>query len=78
MQQLADALSRFMDRPVVDKTGIRNAFSLNLEYSDRPEDVSHPSVFAALEQKLGLRLTAAKGSVEVFVVDHIDKRPSEN
>jgi uncharacterized protein (TIGR03435 family) len=49
-------------------------FLLNLEYSDRLEDVSDPSVFAALERKLGLRLTAAKGPVEVFVVDHIDKR----
>jgi uncharacterized protein (TIGR03435 family) len=78
MPSLADSLAYRLRRPVVDKTGIRDAFALNLEYSDRPEDVSHPSVFAALEQKLGLRLTAAKGPVEVFVVDHIDKRPSEN
>src|SRR5215472_17481320 len=74
MASLADSLAYRMRRPVVDKTGIQNAFSLNLEYSDKPEDVSRPSVFAALEQQLGLRLTAAKGPVEVFVVDHIDKR----
>jgi uncharacterized protein (TIGR03435 family) len=77
MPSLADSLAYRLRCPVVDKTGIQNAFSLNLEYSDRLEDVSHPSVFAAL-QKLGLRLTAAKGPVEVLVVDHIDKRPSEN
>jgi uncharacterized protein (TIGR03435 family) len=78
MPSLADSLAYRLRRPVVDKTGIQNAFSLNLEYSDKPEDVSRPSVFTALEQQLGLRLTAAKGSVEVFMVDHIDKRPSEN
>jgi uncharacterized protein (TIGR03435 family) len=78
MPSLADSLAYRLHRPVVDKTGIQSAFSLNLEYSDKPEDVSHPSVFAALQQQLGLTLTAAKGPVEVFVVDHIDKRPSEN
>jgi uncharacterized protein (TIGR03435 family) len=78
MPILANALAYRLRRPVVDKTGIRGAFSLNLEYSDRSDDASHPSVFAALQEKLGLRLTAAKGPVEVFVVDHIDKRPTEN
>jgi uncharacterized protein (TIGR03435 family) len=78
MPSFADSLAYRLRRPVVDKTGIRDAFSLNLEYSDRPEDVSHPSVFAALKQRLGLKLTSAKGPVEIFVLDHIDKRPSEN
>jgi bla regulator protein BlaR1 len=78
MPSLTDALAYRLRRPVVDKTGIRDAFSVNLEYSDKPDDVSHPSVFAALQEKLGLRLTAAKGPVEVFVVDHIDKRPTDN
>jgi uncharacterized protein (TIGR03435 family) len=77
MPALADSLAYRLRRPVIDKTGIQDAFSLNLVYSDRPDDVSHPSIFAALQQ-LGLRLTAAKGPVEVFVVDHIDKRPTEN
>src|SRR5215472_13995742 len=74
MPSLADSLAYRLRRPVVDKTGIQNAFSLTLEYSDKPEDVSRRAVFAALEQQLGLRVTAAKGPVEVFVVDHIDKR----
>jgi uncharacterized protein (TIGR03435 family) len=77
MPSLAESLAYRLRRPVVDKTGIQDAFSLNLVYSDQPDDVSHPSIFAALQQ-LGLRLTAAKGPVEVFVVDHIDKRPTEN
>jgi len=77
MPSLADSLAYRLRRPVVDKTGIQDAFSLNLVYSDQPDDVSHPSIFAALQQ-LGLKLTTTKGPVEVFVVDHIDKRPTEN
>jgi len=36
-----------------------------------------PSIFAALEHRLGLKLESAKGPVDVYVVDHIEK-PSEN
>jgi len=77
MPSLADSLTYRFRRPVVDKTGIQDAFSLNLVYSDRPDDATHPSIFTALQQ-LGLRLTAAKGPVEIFVVDHLDKGASEN
>jgi uncharacterized protein (TIGR03435 family) len=36
-----------------------------------------PSLFAALQEELGLRLESAKGEVESLVVDHIE-RPAEN
>jgi len=38
---------------------------------------SGPSVFTALQEQLGLRLTAAKVPVRVFIVDNID-RPDED
>ena len=77
MPRLVDSLTYRLRHPVVDKTGIQDAFSLNLVYANQPDDASHPSIFAAL-QELGLKLTAAKGPVEIFVVDHIDKKPTEN
>jgi len=36
-----------------------------------------PSLFSALENQLGLRLESAKGSIEVFVIDRVQK-PSQN
>ena len=40
-------------------------------------DWKGPSLFAALEEQLGLKLDAQKGPVEMFVIDRI-MRPSGN
>ncbi len=42
---------------------------------DVPDD-SGPDLFAALQEQLGLKLEKAKGSVEILVIDHIEKVPS--
>ncbi len=43
----------------------------------RPPDSSWPSVFAAVQEQLGLKLESQKGPVEILVIDHVE-RPSEN
>lgn len=40
-------------------------------------NVQAPTIFAALQEQLGLRLQAGKGQVEVLVIDHV-QRPSPN
>ena len=84
MPDLADRLSRApfqLDRPVVDFTGLAGRFDLTLDWSpiDGPaENTTGPSVFTALEEQLGLRLEPRKLPLEILVVDHANKTPTEN
>lgn len=68
----ADSLKVFVDRPVIDRTGIAGRFDLELNFSRDPAGDGEP-VFAALRQQLGLQLIAARAPVEYLIVDHIEK-----
>jgi uncharacterized protein (TIGR03435 family) len=68
-------LSSFVDRPVLDKTGLDGDFAVKLEWA--PRDPDGLSIFTALEEQLGLKLEPRKGPVEILVIDHVE-RPSEN
>jgi uncharacterized protein (TIGR03435 family) len=44
------------------------------------DDAGHPApnLFTALEKQLGLKLEKSKTQLDVVVVDHMDKTPTEN
>jgi uncharacterized protein (TIGR03435 family) len=87
MTQLASKLSRLLQRPVVNNTGLAGNYDFKLAWtpdrelsapSGQPADTAAgPSIFSALQEQLGLRLEATKGPVDVLVIDQVDK-PSEN
>jgi len=43
-----------------------------------PEAETLPDIFGAVQAQLGLKLEPKKGPVEMIVIDHIEKTPSEN
>lgn len=76
---LAHSLSRPSGRTVLDKTGLNGIYDFTLEFTpdDTLTESSAPTLFKALQEQLGLKLEPGKNSVEVIVVDHVE-RPSGN
>ena len=72
-------LAAQLKRTVSNDTGLSGNFDLSLKYvrDDAPEGANGPTVFAALEDQLGLKLESRKGPVEVMVIDSAEK-PSGN
>jgi uncharacterized protein (TIGR03435 family) len=79
MTQLAAALERHLGAFVTDETGLSERYYLGFQFAkeDHPPEVDVPTIFAAL-QDLGLKLEKRKGPVEVLMVDHVEKVPTEN
>jgi uncharacterized protein (TIGR03435 family) len=92
MPQLAGTLARTVDRPVIDATGLKGLYNFRLAWADdiRPnpnapapgasgasDPADAPSIFTALQERLGLKLESRKAPVDVLVIDHIEK-PSAN
>lgn len=81
LSKVAESLSTRMDRPVIDMTGLKGSYLIDLEWSDDDKatgDADHPSVFSALQDKLGLKLEAKKAPIEILTVEHAEKVPTEN
>ncbi len=91
ISNLVGLLSMLLNRTVVDKTGLAGKYDFTLNWTPdesndpsffpsstgQPPDPAGPSIFAALQEQLGLKLEAGKGPVQVIVIDHIEK-PSGN
>ncbi len=89
MGDLVSVMQRaWLDRPVVDKTGLTGRYDFDLEWapdetqfggeiSPAPADSPIPPLFTALEQQLGLMLVATRGPVSALTVDRAE-RPSAN
>jgi hypothetical protein len=68
---LARTLTMQLDRPVLDRTGLKDNYRYELTWEDRS------TMFSSLEKQLGLQLIARNEPVEVMVIDRIE-RPAAN
>jgi uncharacterized protein (TIGR03435 family) len=91
MDFFAWRLSMMLDRTVLDRTGLKGGYDFDLSWTPelppgfpeggllngQPVDTPGPTIFAALEKQLGLKLEPQRGRVEILVIDHAEK-PVEN
>jgi uncharacterized protein (TIGR03435 family) len=83
IQQFVDQTGLYTGRPVFDKTGLTATYDFEIEFV--PEraivaaglDAGGPSLFAAVQERLGLKLEPAVAAFDTVVIDHVEK-PDEN
>jgi uncharacterized protein (TIGR03435 family) len=85
LRNFVEVLSRYLNRPVLDKTGLTGTFDFTLEFSpdgkgsdDAGELPVGASLFTAIQEQLGLKLEARKAPIEVLVVDRAERVPTGN
>jgi uncharacterized protein (TIGR03435 family) len=81
MAMLVLNLANQLGNSVVDRTGLTGKYDFKLEWipdtAAATDDNRGPTLFTALQEQLGLRLETQKGTVNMVVIDGVE-RPSEN
>lgn len=81
MADFAQGMEHFLDRPVVDETGLKGKFDFRLAWTNEgaqnEDPKAPPGLFTAVQEQLGLKIEPTKGPAEVLVVEHVE-RPSAN
>ncbi len=88
MRDLAQGISGEIGRPVVDATGLTGRYEIHMDLS--PYLVRPPGeagggqldmmgiLFSGFQDLLGLKLESKKENVDVLVIDHVEKTPTDN
>jgi len=80
MAWFISVLEGLLGRRIVNKTGFAGSFRLHLEFVPLDlidYDGPMPSLFAALQEQLGLKLEGGRDEAEILVIDRAE-RPTEN
>jgi uncharacterized protein (TIGR03435 family) len=83
VEQLRVMIAAEVKKPVVDQTRLAGNYDFEVKFlrenfrGDLPHP-DYPSIFVALPEQLGLRLTTQKVPVDYLVIDHVERAPAEN
>lgn len=78
MSLLALRLSGYLERPVIDRTGLDGAFDFEVHTGNDDPDADIVSSILISIREIGLKLESAKGPVNKIVIDHLNEMPSQN
>ncbi|HET9270390.1 MAG TPA: TIGR03435 family protein [Vicinamibacterales bacterium] len=70
---LTQLLASASGRIVVDRTGLKGPFTIDLEWSQDQTASDKPSIFTAVQEQLGLKLESARAPVDVLVIDSVER-----
>jgi uncharacterized protein (TIGR03435 family) len=75
--KIAQTLESLAGCPVEDQTGLDGIYSFTLRWA-MDETRPGPTIFAAVEDDLGLKLNRITRQLDLMVIDHAEKLPTSN
>lgn len=85
MPQLAERLTRYAGKPVVDATNLDGYFTMKLTFASddlqagsADSDFAPPLLTMAVQEQLGLKLVPESGPIKILVIDHAEAVPTAN
>jgi uncharacterized protein (TIGR03435 family) len=82
IEKVAAFISDQIGKPLADSTGLKGEYAISLEWTYIAEAESltgfPPNLFAALQEQLGLKLQPKNVAIDILVIDHVGKDPTEN
>lgn len=83
MLDMAGSAQYFNGTPVVDRTGLDGAWDFTFRFTPKipagiPVTGENLPLFDALEKQLGLKLEMSTAPMPGLVVDHVERKPTEN
>jgi uncharacterized protein (TIGR03435 family) len=80
---------RTLGGPLTDATGLTGTYDYTIFWSmsatsaalrgaQATDEPDGPSIFDAVEEQLGLKIEKRKSPAQMLVVDHVEKKPTEN
>ena len=78
MSSLVSAFSSDVSLVMLDRTGLEGTYDVKLTWTPHAfgqsnVDSNIPPLSTALQQQLGLKLQPTKASVDVLVIDHVER-----
>jgi uncharacterized protein (TIGR03435 family) len=89
MDMIAQILTPYVGRPLIDKTGLTSYYNVALKWTPEvgnagvapaglpagtlPLDPDAPNLFTAVQEQLGLKLENARAPLDVVVIDRLEK-----
>jgi uncharacterized protein (TIGR03435 family) len=84
MERTANVLSGLLEEPVTDGTGLKGNYDIKFRalvagHADGAGVAdSELELFHVLREQLGLQLVRKSQVVDVLVIDHVEKTPTDN
>jgi len=72
LSSLIARIQPFVDRPLVDASGLSGIFEWSVSFATNPNSTTAPVVYTALQEQLGIRLERRTAPYDVVVIDSVE------